>query len=400
MDKLLGLILANAVALSSSYITDNVLPPVQTSLNVNINIADGYKFSSAEYADFILSDGENTYKKSVPVAGYQKDLKLSFYISEGYIPGKEFTLTALSGVENIIYNNEEYDENESIPIKTSYSEDENGEFSVVNSVQMLYIPEVSEKVCLYHNEKAVSLPREGYVIDNTVMLPASTIADVLSAEFFFDEGYGCYFLKDNYITVSLYPDSATIIQNEENSAPAPVLVNNVLYAPLNHIAQAFEGEVDVIQNDMGYKVSLKYRPQTPEERYINQSGHASDTEYMIWVSKANFRVHIFKGKAGDWKIVKSLRCSIGKPYTPTCEGTYKYYEPVAKWDYGSYYVAPVMRFNGGYALHSTLVRTNGTPYDNTLEDMVSHGCVRIDPVDMQWLFDTIPLYTTVHVTPY
>ena len=400
MEKLLGLILANTIAMSSAYITDEVLPPVQTSVNVNINIAEGYQFSSAEKAEFILSDGENTYEKSVPVAGYQKDLKLSFYISDGYIPGTEFTLTALSGVESIIYNGEEYEENEQIPIKTSYSEDKNGEFSVVNSVNMSYIPEVSGKVFLYHNENPVSLPYDGYVLNDTVMLPASSIAEVLSAEFSFNEGYGCYFLKNDYITVSLYPDSATIIQNKEISAPAPVSVNGVLYAPLNHIAEAFEGTLDITQNDMGYNVSLNYRPQTPEERYINHSGHASDTEYMIWVSKANFRVHIFKGQAGDWEIIRSLRCSIGKSYTPTCEGTYKYYEPIDKWDYGSYYVAPVMRFNKGYALHSTLVKTNGTPYDDTLEDMVSHGCVRIDPVDMQWLFDTIPLYTTVHVTPY
>ena len=119
MDKLLGLILANTVALSSAYVTDEVLPPVQTSVNVNISIADGYKFASAENAQFMLSDGENTYKKSVPLAGYQKDFNLSFYISDGYIPGKEFTLTALSGIESIIFNGEKYEENEQIPVKTS-----------------------------------------------------------------------------------------------------------------------------------------------------------------------------------------------------------------------------------------------------------------------------------------
>ncbi len=391
MDKLIGLILANTIAMSSSYVADEVFSSAKTSLNVNINIAEGYKFSSAQKADFILSDGENSYEESVPVAGYQKDLKLSFYIPNGYMEGKEFTLKAVSGVESIMSDGEKYDINEDILIKTSASE---------KPIEMTYIPEVSENVYLYHNGTAVSLPYEGYVVDNTAMLPLSTIATVLSAEAFFDEGYGCYFLKNDYVTTSLYPESGLVIENEPSNAPAPVMVNGILYAPLNHIAEAFEGTVNITQNDMGYNVDLKYKPQTPEERYINKSGHWSDTEYMIWVSKANFRVHVFKGTAGDWELVRSLRCSIGKPYTPTCEGTYKYYEPVESWDYSSYYVAPVMRFNGGYALHSTLVKYNGTPYDDTLEDMVSHGCVRIDPVDMQWLFDTIPLYTTVHVTSY
>ena len=57
-----------------------------------------------------------------------------------------------------------------------------------------------------------------------------------------------------------------------------------------------------------------------------------------------------------------------------------------------------MRFYKGYAMHSTLVRYDGTDYDPRLGMMISHGCIRMKPADIQYLWDTIPLYTKVYVT--
>ena len=57
-----------------------------------------------------------------------------------------------------------------------------------------------------------------------------------------------------------------------------------------------------------------------------------------------------------------------------------------------------MRFYKGYALHSTLIRYNGTPYDNRVGVKISHGCVRIRPEGINWLVQNIPLYSRVLVT--
>jgi len=57
-----------------------------------------------------------------------------------------------------------------------------------------------------------------------------------------------------------------------------------------------------------------------------------------------------------------------------------------------------MRFYKGYALHSTLIGYNGTPYDNRVGVKISHGCVRMCPEDINWLAKNIPLYTRVLVT--
>ena len=139
-------------------------------------------------------------------------------------------------------------------------------------------------------------------------------------------------------------------------------------------------------------------PVSKEAYYVNQKGLSSQTEYLIWVSKSEFKVRVFRGSKGNWNLINSLTCAIGKPSTPTCEGTYKYYQAQKMWDYGSYYVGPIMRFNGGYAIHSTLIYKNGTPKDNRVGMKLSLGCVRLQPQDINWLFSTIPLYTTIHIT--
>jgi lipoprotein-anchoring transpeptidase ErfK/SrfK len=53
---------------------------------------------------------------------------------------------------------------------------------------------------------------------------------------------------------------------------------------------------------------------------------------------------------------------------------------------------------GGYAFHSRL-RYPGTQTisDPSIGFPVSHGCVRMFQEDIDWLFDTIPVETTVVV---
>ena len=48
-------------------------------------------------------------------------------------------------------------------------------------------------------------------------------------------------------------------------------------------------------------------------------------------------------------------------------------------------------FYGGYALHSTLLRYDNTPYDNRVETMISHGCVRLHKSDIDWIAARLPI---------
>ena len=135
-----------------------------------------------------------------------------------------------------------------------------------------------------------------------------------------------------------------------------------------------------------------------KEKHVNDIAVWSDTPYLIWVSKANYTVNVFYRDNGRWNLTNEFPCSIGAPSTPTVTGQFRYHQYQEKWQYSGYYVGPIMRFYGGYALHSTLVNDNGTDRDGRVGKMISHGCVRLRPDDINWLAMNIPLGTKVYIT--
>lgn len=135
-----------------------------------------------------------------------------------------------------------------------------------------------------------------------------------------------------------------------------------------------------------------------DDTYVNQQGLSSKTDFLVWVSKHEYKVRVYAGSKGNWNLINEFTCTIGKPSTPTCEGTYRYYQAQKMWDYDTYYVGPIMRFNGGYAIHSTLIYKDGTPKDDRVGMELSLGCVRLQPPDINWMASVVPLNTTIHIT--
>jgi len=135
------------------------------------------------------------------------------------------------------------------------------------------------------------------------------------------------------------------------------------------------------------------------EKYINGTMIDSKTKYFIWVSKAQFKVNVFEGERGKWRLINSFPCSIGAKDTPTITGIFEYFQHQDRWTYPTYYVGPIMRFAPrGYAIHSVLMRYNGGFADGRVGKMISHGCVRMLPDDIKWLASTMPIGTRVFVT--
>ncbi|MBQ7960531.1 MAG: L,D-transpeptidase [Clostridia bacterium] len=134
------------------------------------------------------------------------------------------------------------------------------------------------------------------------------------------------------------------------------------------------------------------------EKVVNDNKIKSDTPYLIWVSKSDFKVSVFLEREDGWECIKHFGCSIGAPDTPTITGQYKYIEQLKKWDYGTYYCGPIMRFYRGYAIHSTLLYNDGTDYDGRIGKMISHGCIRVRPENINWLMYYVPLNTKIYIT--
>lgn len=209
---------------------------------------------------------------------------------------------------------------------------------------------------------------------------------------------------DNENVAVFYADDiyATFGGVGENLPYKAFVTDSMPFVPLFRVAEYFECDLSVVADDEYHKeINLSLAKKSDSYKnaaFVNEKGYASDTEYLIWVSKKDYTVSVFLGAQNNWKLIKTAKCAIGAPSTPTVEGVFKYHQYQTRWQYDGYYCGPIMRFYRGYALHSTLIRNNGNPYDNRVGARISHGCVRLRPDDINWLVEYIPINTTVAVT--
>jgi len=138
-----------------------------------------------------------------------------------------------------------------------------------------------------------------------------------------------------------------------------------------------------------------------KEIWVNAKDYSSATEYLIWVNLSMQRVNIFKGSEGNWALCYSCIVGTGAPGRGTPAGVYKTtYKTWAGWTTSTYTVRPVVGFkeNTGYAFHSRLYYPGGTKLsDASIGFPVSHGCVRMYDEDVLYIYNNIPLGTTVVV---
>ncbi|MBQ8541570.1 MAG: L,D-transpeptidase family protein [Clostridia bacterium] len=277
------------------------------------------------------------------------------------------------------------------------------------------VPAESEAVSIstvFVNGNTPSLWINAVAFDKVIYLPAAATANLFQINVNIIDYYSFpatvltkgenqgYFFNNNYYA---------IINTQALDMKHPSkIINGILYLSSDIFTSLFDIECTVSEENGQYRVDLREcveetvsdNPDAQKyESIIASKNLTSDTSYLIWVSKADYSVRLFtKDQSGEWHFDREYPCAIGKSSSPTCEGTFQYYEKIAAWEYENYYVGPVMRFNRGYALHSTLIRYNGTPYDDRVGVRISAGCVRMHQEDIQYLWDTVPLKTTVYVS--
>ncbi len=127
---------------------------------------------------------------------------------------------------------------------------------------------------------------------------------------------------------------------------------------------------------------------------------SSSTAYLIYVNKRKRKVYVYKGRKEHWNLIKTCRCSIGAPSTPTPSDTYRVSCKVLHFGEGKgYTVWYATGFIGStYLLHS-IVCYRGTkrPSDGRLGMAISHGCVRMPMSMAKWMYEKIPHGTTVFI---
>lgn len=138
-------------------------------------------------------------------------------------------------------------------------------------------------------------------------------------------------------------------------------------------------------NVSGYKYSKGDWSKAAKEEYVNKRGWSSRTNYLVWVSQYTCRVNIFKGSRGNWQLVRSFKCIIGKYSTRTPRGTFRVRSSKKNSSYGG----PIVYFTqGGNSFHSLLGATPGKPYSN--------GCIRCPSADLKYLYKYCKVNTAVY----
>lgn len=167
----------------------------------------------------------------------------------------------------------------------------------------------------------------------------------------------------------------------------------------------------VRKNDKTYwigatTISIPKDPETNNEQmtnddielYINSKNLSSDTDYLIWVDINRQLLHVFLGKEGDWRLIKTVQCATGRNRTPTVRGIHKIYAKGKRaFIKGDCWVLNYMRFYDNYMIHSNPVNGRNRITDYRMGKRVSNGCVRTNMEESKWLLYYIPQETTVYV---
>ena len=138
-------------------------------------------------------------------------------------------------------------------------------------------------------------------------------------------------------------------------------------------------------------------------------GYSSDTNYLILVDKTKYKVCVYKGRKNEWVKLKEWDCTHGGSDTPN--GTWKLDDHVTKrdatWGWADFdfsSAAFACHISAGNYFHTILFEkgTRGNPYnqpwniiDSQLRTNYSHGCIRLEIGNAEWVCDNIPFGTKV-----
>lgn len=158
-------------------------------------------------------------------------------------------------------------------------------------------------------------------------------------------------------------------------------------------AKLHNGEIKTYT--MGY-MAQSY-PADMRAMMARANSYSSSTPYLLMVNRSTHKVGIFQGWQGNWKCIQYWDCSDGAINTPTVEGVFKVGSKGYYFDSGSARCFWYTQFYRDYLFHSVLYYKNGTLMDGRLGMPLSHGCVRLNINNAKWIYDNIPVSSTVCV---
>lgn len=122
--------------------------------------------------------------------------------------------------------------------------------------------------------------------------------------------------------------------------------------------------------------------------------YSSKTSYLIWVNQYTMRINIFKGKKGNWKLIKTKRCVVGGFRMPLKYGSgYSLAEKASRVyridETGrEYYFNNARKFHGSGYFHTKCYWVDTGLARNTIgKSPNTRGCIRLYDDDALYIYN-------------
>lgn len=341
--------------------------------------------------------------QKIDIAEINTTHTLTFTVPK-YYTGEVFYIMPISGVQAVRSDNTTYATGEYIPLSTfAYLPQTPEDTGIGNHFIVTATPLYDKPVNLWVNLSLQTMQNRIKMQDDFCIAPLYEFMVKLGVSVYdiqYNDAVGRIQIDHNGKQVVFFLNSKDVLV-DGNLVQADVPTTKIggeTYIPLRFAAENLGYTLTANTDNHTVNIHISSPQNILANNFVNNKWISSKTDYMIWISKSNFTVNVLHGSTNNWNCIRTIACSIGAPATPTVTGQYEYYSKEEKWYYPTYYVGPIMRFYKGYAIHTTLLRYDGSTADGRLGMQISHGCIRVHPDDMYWLVNNIPLYTKIYIT--
>ncbi|MGN0183215.1 MAG: L,D-transpeptidase family protein [Candidatus Ornithomonoglobus sp.] len=372
----------------------------QVTIRVDVVEVPNIEAANAVF-ELYNAGGQLLASQSQGVNADTRSLEYTFDVPE-YTIGEAFKLRCVSGLRSIQYYSDIYYPGQDITFYTYSFTDDSGNRVISDGISISATPNFTKNIVISYDGVTLSLYPAARLIDGVTMVPIRQLAEYIGFDVEYNADYNVEILSLGTNKIYFNVDTAytTVFGNDIYATAPTQIINDTVFVSLRTFADAIGSEFTFTEYSTSFGIVMK--PSTFVNDYytnnpINKWGIASSTNYLVWVSKSEYKVRVYKGKQYQWKQIYEAPCAIGAPGTPTITGSYEY-QYKTQWNYNGYYVGPCLVFHGGYALHSVLLRYDNTEYDGRTGVQISHGCVRLKKKDIDWIANTIPLKTRIYVT--
>lgn len=392
---------AAPAATPAAVLTPTPSGPTATTVTVHVTMQQKpYTTDSFAALELYSSSGTLLDSDALWVGGITTDLTYVFDVPE-YTIGESFTLKLTGGLTNLKYYDNTYHAGDSFII-SSYADMSSGT-AMPSVCELDGTPLYQKSVALSYDGVPVSLTG-ARVMDGTAMVPIAELAQYIGLDTYYNSEYNTQVvsLGGNAMYFNLDTVYTTVFGTDLNAPHATVWSNGAVYVPLRTFSDGLGSTLEVTDGGDTLYIAMSSSPVVNDyfnNMLVNRSGISSRTDYLVWISLNEFKVRVYLGKQYQWKPIREMTCATGAPGSPTITGSFEYQYSMPRWDYGTYYVGPCLVFYGNYAMHSVFLYQDGSEYDGRVGMQLSHGCVRLKKVDIDWLYSMIPVGTRIYITP-